>query len=458
MNPLIEHLKEIGLVESSSSLEEFEGIIKEGSFLSKSWDLIAKTVPHIAGAGLAHLAVGKLQQNAYKKMREEDYAKIQAAKNKLFHDDPSLAKVRGKAEKRLQEIAHFSPTVASMPEIAAPLIKRTLDSGLSELDVKNLVQIEVGKHQADQIRAPKAGFWEKEIPVLMKDMTGVVQKNLENPPLSLLSGPLGSKGIIRMYELLDSRGHLPDKWKGLNLRTQKGVDQLESLITTDPGFLESRIKEHGLQQEIMDFVKHSEAQNFDFSDLSDEAKMRILADQYTMDKMASRTAGMSLGGAALGLGLAALFGGASSAVEQGVNLRRTREMNSRIVDSWGSTRNKIKKLSDEGSAATAGVDFSDRENLRKAEEAFRTLADVAPSIAINPNLATSFVVRTVQNEGMIDQDVVKSLSEIQKNLNTTKQYRSPFADSPGIQGFSTGFAGAGGQEMLKNVGKALAEG
>lgn len=443
--------------EEAESLGEFEGQIKEASLAMGIKNLAKAIVPHALGAGIAHYGVGKLNERSYRKMREEDLARVQASKNKMFHEDPSLSKVRSQAEKRLNEIAHFSPTVASMPEVASKIIKRTLSNGLSEMDIKNLVEIEVGNAQSRNLRTPKKGYLQTTLEGIAGEVSGAIRSSIDDAPVQLITGGFGGpEGVVRIFDTLQNRGVFSGRWNDVDTSTPEGRQLLSDLMDKDPDYIASKIKSEGLERDVASMLKQGSDSTLNFDGIDEVAKVKILADQYSLEKVA-KSPGLTLGGSLLGLGAAALFGGASSALEQYANHKRSREMNNKISNSWKSTRSALRKMTEDGAAASAGVDFRDNENLRKAEEAFRTLSDVAPSVAANSNLATNFVVRTVQNEGMIDHDVVKSLSEIQKNLNTTKQYRSPFLESPTIQGFSSGFAGAGGSEFLKNVGIAIAQ-
>jgi hypothetical protein len=129
-------------------------------------------------------------------------------------------------------------------------------------------------------------------------------------------------------------------------------------------------------------------------------------------------------------------------------------LNEKIENSWTETQKKLKQLSEDGTNISLGIDYNDNETKRKAREAYKVLVDVAPTLATNPTVATPFVNRVVQNEGDISPDLLKMLSETQRNINTSRNYRSPFADDPAATGFGRGFSSAGGTEFIKSLAKA----
>ena len=83
------------------------------------------------------------------------------------------------------------------------------------------------------------------------------------------------------------------------------------------------------------------------------------------------------------------------------------------------TLNKLKKMTSEEGKYSAGINYHNKEIQGQAEEAFNTLSSLAPVLALNPAAATTFVNRAIQNESQIEPELLKTLSEIQRNVAST---------------------------------------
>lgn len=217
--------------------------------------------------------------------------------------------------------------------------------------------------------------------------------------------------------------------------------------TTTPGFLDK----------IKSFFGGSEKKSS--FNLSDESKMRILADQFVATDLylqgMEKNAFLGLEKTPLlqktlmGLGLAAVFGASRSAAEAGMSYLKTKSMHDKLKKSWNETESNIVKAQNEDDhSITSGIDIKDPKVKNLALKAFNALSEVAPNLASNATMATPFVARVIQQGGDITPDQLKLLSEIQKNMQSSSQYRSPFADSPLAHGFSEGFNFAGGGEFI----------
>lgn len=480
MNKIAKQLYEQGYIdkEAAQRLDEFDGLLKEAGVLDSIKNTLFQTAknvgPHALATTLGIFGAQYLTNKSEKKRKEDELAELRASFGTMRTKDPDIASKTEKAERRFNEIAHFSPTFAKMPDLARPLIKRTIDTGLSEKDVRNLVQIEAGKRQVDSasVREPSSATFLREVIAPAIQSAGEQGIQIAESPAWKASREmrnLTNKSIYPVLLMLQRRGALPPELAAADLSTSKGRKLVKKLEKENPYFMVQAAAEHGLKDEwnriiegAPDFTKEGSYNSSDLvGSIPVEKRAEILADQCLLTKHAfigrlgpkvSKFLS-SKQNALMGLGAATLFGASGALLEEGVDYARTKELNEKIDTSWKETQQRLKKLSEEGVGSTAGIDYSERENLRKAEDAFKVLTDVAPTLASNPAVATPFVNRTVQQEGDIHADTIKVLSEAQRNINTSREYKSPFADSSLAQGFGTGFQAGGGKEFIKSVAK-----
>lgn len=470
MNHIIEKFLDEGMItkEAASRLELFEGSIKEASFMEGLKGLILETAKKVGPSALG-TAVGVVGTNylTKKHMEKQEHEWLETYQRSFdsIMSGGSFAGKENKALDRFSEVATFSPTVASIPSIAKPLVQRTLDSGLSEKDVRNLVQIEAGRRQGHSVSAPASAILFKSIvPGAVKSFgegaVDVVDKGeYRLSPIDTAGNPALMLNLVRMLET--SGVNLPEELRGLpspeNVESVP-VEKLQravNFLKNNTAFIKDSIISNKLVDKANMMNKSASASSL--NEMSMEKKAETLAYQYLMIKSAAPKP-FSLMHTLMGLGAAALFGASGALIEEGVDYARSKKMNKDIEATWGDTKKKLKELNAKGSGFASGVDYSDKENIRKAEEAFKVLVDVAPSLATNASIAAPFVNTVVNQEGNVTPDVVKMLTETQKNINTTRSYRSPFADSPLASGFAKGFQGSGGREFTKELATGLALG
>jgi hypothetical protein len=275
--------------------------------------------------------------------------------------------------------------------------------------------------------------------------------------------------LIQKYSpSVEKKGHVMNQTPDLELATRILADQY-CLIKTATLVDDKKIK--GIaQRSARNVAKRNNMHQSNFlkklltaakseSKKSMEYNSKFLKDiKKTVRGAKPQNMSPSLGGVLKGLMGAAAIGLGVGGAHQVGSYFQTRKMNDKIKDSWEETSGTLRRLSDESSRVVSGVDYSDPETQTKARGAFQTLADVAPVLASNPMLATTFVNTVMQNEGQVGIDTAKTISEIQKNLKAVSEYESPFAGSPAIQGFESGFGMAGGKDFVKNIADAVGQG
>jgi hypothetical protein len=500
MNKIAQRFYEEGLItkEAAERLSEFDGLLKEAGFVDKlvgvlkhpATQLLAPTGVAL-GAGVA--APYLITQHHFKKQREQELAQLESSFTNMAVNSPQISRNRDRAQKRFQQIAHFSPTVAKDPEVAGQLVAKTLDNGLSEDDVRKLVQIEHSYLKSRSMRKQDTPRSAKILETMAPRMADTVAAGLGMMSGGMpMSGGVGGAGaasgiqqqmqanagtakslddrfqkmdeksreyaVAGIVELLAAKRKLPQRFSDIteeNVFAPENISRLTSWIKQDPQGLFTTIRESGLANEVDDIMdeyttKEASAPLIDIDAIPLEKRAHILADQYTLLKVAKLDKAKAL----FGLGAATLFGAGSAIVEKVTDYKRSQNMNEKIENSWTETQKKLKQLSEDGTNISLGIDYNDNETKRKAREAYKVLVDVAPTLATNPTVATPFVNRVVQNEGDISPDLLKMLSETQRNINTSRNYRSPFADDPAATGFGRGFSSAGGTEFIKSLAKA----
>lgn len=454
MSKVIENLLEIGFIDKEASLrlEEFESMVKESGLLDvikNNLFEVAKTVgPTAVGSAIGIFGADYLATRAMEAKKKEQLANIQSSFATIMQKNPEFSNQRELVQSRFNEIAHFSPSIAGIPDVAERVLKKHLTTGLDEAAIGNLTQIEVANREINKVVKPSTAgsrFFESVVPGVVKGLGEGAVEIATNPELRMEPMNNGTR-IARAFQVLQKRGLVPEEVRKLDIENPKDHPKIFSFIERNPSFLKESIIRNNLVDAYNSMVKNA---SVNMEELSLEKKAQLLADQYTLIKIAK------LPPALLGLGAAALFGAASSLAEEGADFARTRKMNEMISNSWKETSNRLRTLSDSGSSLAGMIDYKDKEIQRKSEEAFKVLRDIAPSLAANSTIATSFVNNVVQNEGVITPEVIKMLSETQKNINTSREYSSPFASSPLAKGFGSGFTSAGGKESIRELVKGI---
>jgi hypothetical protein len=168
----------------------------------------------------------------------------------------------------------------------------------------------------------------------------------------------------------------------------------------------------------------------------------LLADEYLIKKA------FDLKGALSSLAIAGTVGAGFGAIEEAAHTKVLRNREKRLKDSWEKSKAMLKKMEPKFSNWV-----NDKESLPKAKEAFTAMKHLAPGLAENPLVASSFISTILGHEGRLDTQIVKTLTDAQKNYSLSHGYESPFASSPFFSGADKGFGTSGGSEIIKTIAK-----
>ena len=158
-----------------------------------------------------------------------------------------------------------------------------------------------------------------------------------------------------------------------------------------------------------------------------------LADAYTIVKEADFKE--HLMDILKGVGVAAGIGLAGAAGNKAIGMYQEHKLKGKLDSSWAMTLNKLKAMTSTGGRYAQGQDYHNPDVQNQAREAFHTLSVIAPALAVNPTTASTFVNRAVQNESQIDPELLKTISEIQKNVSQAgKQEEGPFTKALEVGG------------------------
>lgn len=475
MNNIIKGLLEQGHIdkEAAARLEEFEALTKEAGFKDKAkmaleslkqYGRVALMSPMAAGAmtmgGSAYL-MNRAEKAEIK--REKEF--IQASFLNLLEQNPHL-KGNIKAEERFQQIAQYSPIVASAPLVAEKIISRTLNDGLNEDDIVKLVTIESGTQAIGSARHSRAqgslaaGMVRQHGQELIGKGQVRLMKSMVGP------APASDANINVKMQYVMKGLHFSGAVKSKNnptefarfLTTHDGHKALAELSAKFPHMAGSTKDVAVWVQNYADNARKTNNKKswFGFGKQG-SVNAELLADQCSLIKQAGWFSNIStkanpgiqalLGATALGT----ILGG----IELGTQYKKTRLTNERINDSWMDVQKRLKKMTDTGSQFAGGIDYNNKATGLEAKRAFQVLSEIAPNLASNPTIATTFVNRSVENENMIDMDVLKSLAETQKNLMMAGEDRSSFVGGPVAKAFGSGFGGIGGASFAKDLVKTL---
>lgn len=480
MNKIAKQFYEEGLIskEAAEQLDQFDQLIKEAGFLDNLKDIIISTAkkvgPSALGTTIGIAGADYLTSRHRIKQQENELARLQSSFNTITTQDDELGNNREKASTRFNEIAHFSPTVAKHPAIAKPLVKRTLHTGLDEKDVRTLVQIEAGQAQVRSVPGSvptSARIVQNVVPGAVKSFGDEMVQTFGNPDVKeeLKMKQIPPEKYEDVIVMLIDNNAMPPELSDITVNDVRGgnveaFNRINEASQKDPELFKKQAIKHRLSDKWNNIAGFAKSASINYENILEgvslEKRAQILADQYCLIKhaglgdMLAKNPGLK--SALFGLGAAALFGSVGAVAEEMSDYKRSQQMNERIQESWGDTKKTLKSMAEEGVAAVQSpeTDYTNKEVMNKAEKAFKALAEVAPNVAANPTTALPFVNQVVMNDGFMDANLLKTVTEAQRNINTSKQYRSPYADSPLAQGFGRGFESAGGKEFIKGIAKS----
>lgn len=486
MHPIIEEYLDKGYItkEAAVRLEDFEAMVKEAGFLDSLKTMLPKvwqtfksvggtalkhtagpTIGAATGIGLAHLINAKEYKRQVMRQQEQlndSFSKMHEAHPELKEADPNLIR------DRFHEIANISPTLAGAPSVAGKLVKKTLQAGLDENDVSKLYQIESNAQRVG-IKMPNtitAQIAQTAIEPIARDATDYAMGRLGATPPSAVGSATDMSSTVgvptKSFQELVAEGRashqanpdpmsnpymrnintfadrvkaaikegipVPQEIKNLNLANANDVKAIGTILGNDVEAL---------------FTLFPELRE------STEKKASALAAHHVLIKQAKLPEGLVtalLAASAVGLG--------TGVVHEVGDYMESKRRSKLLKDSWSQTSKRLKELTNKGSRLAAGIDYNDKEIQGKANETFNTLSAVAPDLATNPSVASSYISNVIANERE-DFQGIKLVSEIQKNMDAVGGYKSPFSRTPVVKGFESGFQTAGGKEYVGTLAKEL---
>lgn len=138
-------------------------------------------------------------------------------------------------------------------------------------------------------------------------------------------------------------------------------------------------------------------------------------------------------------GFGALVGLGTGAINQAADIYKSKQKDIKLRASFAEAMRR--------SDPTARAPL--HATPEKAWKAFQTLAHFSPHVASDPEAALSFMTTVVSGDMGVNVDLIKGLSEIEKNLKATR------AENPFMKGFQVGAETAGMQGALGDVTKSV---
>ena len=511
MHPIIKDYYDKGLInkEAVSRLEDLDNMTKEAGFsetLQSVWknirstgmDVIKSTLGPAIGMGAGAYVTHSLNQKAQEGYQQQQNQMMSDSFEKMFSLVPQLRKHdKDKVKERFNEIARISPTVAKTPTVMAKVVKRTLRSGLNEKDVHGLYQLESNASNVNASRVsavhPLSGPLSDVVSPMVTQiaehgmlLSGLTPESYEGGPLDVkdFSAPtrdfeeLTTANFSRLESTNPPHEELARMLTGnpvamaerLRAAIAAGKDippHIRSMTFNNPKDREAFSEwasSPAARPVFKDFIAHGvfadrraeAAAKAKEAEVGQEKKGHVLADMHVLIKQASLEKSAFkvppgfwnglLAASAIGIGT-----GAATAVADSISARNRKK---EILASWDQTQKNLQRMTNEGSQLSLGTDYNDKKVQEAAKNVFNTLVTVAPDLASNAEIATTYVNRVVPS-GEVDVQAIKTVSEIQKNMDNVSGYKSPFSKNPLIQGFSTGFNTAGGEKMVGEIAKNL---
>jgi len=137
-------------------------------------------------------------------------------------------------------------------------------------------------------------------------------------------------------------------------------------------------------------------------------------------------------------GFGALVGLGTGAINQAADIYKSKQKDIKLRASFAEAMRRSDPSSEHLHA-----------NPEKAWKSFQTLAHFSPNVASDPEAARAFMNTLVSGGLGMNVDLLKGLSEIEKNLKTTRP------ENPFMKGFQVGAETAGMQGALGDVTKSV---
>ncbi len=132
-----------------------------------------------------------------------------------------------------------------------------------------------------------------------------------------------------------------------------------------------------------------------------------------------------------------LYGAGKGALDQYLTSKENKQLREDLEKSFMTAMQKAK--SDQRSNLSA--------HKERARDAFQTLVSISPTLARDPESTRAFLTASVNAEVGVPTDLLKNISEIERNVSQAGSYKSGPGYGPLLSGFGGGFADAGGGEI-----------
>jgi len=436
MHPIINEYLEKGYIdkEAAARLTSFEEMTKESSFgdnLKRIWtklkdtggDTLKKSLGPLIGTTAGFYLAQKVDQSAKEEFRKKMQQDMQASYTKMFDAIPALGnKDIRKVRERFNQLSAIAPTVASTPEIAAKVIHRTANKGFNEDDVHKLTQIESNYVNISRRPIPKSPFsaigpaigdkvvrplvnavvdasvipsFDQQVRDSAARMSGLSEDEIYN------SSMWNSTFITNRIKAAVKAGiDVPDQIKNLKAGSGDMASILDALLRTPIG--------ERLFPDIMAKLRQFDA---------DKTKTaQALSSIHCLKQGFEKTAFEIPKSFWTGLMVAAASGLTAGGVDALSRSFARKQRQEKIQQSWDVTQSNLKNMTKSDSQLSRGINYKDPKTQAAAKNVFNTLVTVAPDLAANPEIATSYVNRVV-NMGEVDVQAIKTVSDIQKNLD-----------------------------------------
>jgi hypothetical protein len=431
---------------------------------SKTYDwakspMMLATAPLALGGAL--YGVGEIldtigKSKADKKTKE----KIISTANRTLEDEEFKNRDRDQVVRRIGEISSFAPTVSQSQLMTKSILRNTLDRDLRPEDIEKILDLEIKSNKA--IRpypgTPLGRFLKSDTiqktydPVLKLMAQEFVRKtdehlNTQSPFAQRPRGP--SPGVevftrkkdeplsnvqrtnrhdlenlaaqLKQYEK-KFKG-LPEEFSGVDLGTTGGMLAASGIMRDNPSLTKR------MNQKMEKSMKKESS-----------FKKRIVSKKPSYWK---KFINPLLAATGIGAG----FG----VVQETAKYKQQVKDNEKIRQSWDSVSDRLLKMK---KGDVTNRNYKNKDDMNQARTVFKSLASFAPSIAKDPVLGASIVNNILVQSGNIEPATLKTLVDIQKNINQIQEFKSPFAKNPFAKGFEHGFGLSGGGEMVKEIAKS----
>jgi len=397
---------------------------------------ILATVPLALGGAL--YGVGEIL-DSINKTKDDKKAKerILSTTNKTLEDEEFKNRDRDQVVRRIGEISSFAPTVSQSQLMTKSILRNTLDRDLRPEDIERILDLEIKSNKTIRpypgtplsrfLKSP--AILEAYKPVIMgmaHDYVRATDKFLDqkSSPTGQTTNRQELEGFAAQLKQYEKKHKgLPEEFTGVDLGTTGGMLAAPNIMKDNPSLMNRMNKK----------MEKSMKKESSF-------KKRIVSKKPSYWK---KFINPLLAATGIGAG----FG----VVQETAKYKQQVKDNEKIRQSWDSVSDRLLKMK---KGDVTNRNYKNKDDMNQARTVFKSLASFAPSIAKDPVLGASIVNNILVQSGNIEPATLKTLVDIQKNINQIQEFKSPFAKNPFAKGFEHGFGLSGGGEMVKEIAKS----